>query len=75
MEWSEDIVAKALTYRGELITVSTYGLDRNVNNITRVVEEDYRRPEIPKNEKIDNAIKFREEYVERMKTKASSIKS
>jgi hypothetical protein len=55
---SEDIVAKAITDKGEIITVSTYGLDKNVNNITKVVEEDYKRPEIPKKEKIETAIKL-----------------
>lgn len=56
---SEDIVAKAVTDKGEIITVSTYGLDKNVNNITKVVEEDYKRPEIPKKEKIETATKLR----------------
>lgn len=56
---SEDIVAKAITNKGKLITVSTYGLDKHVNNITKVVEEDYKRPEIPKKEKIETATKLR----------------
>lgn len=56
---SEDIVAKAITDKGEIITVSTYGLDKNVNNITKVVGEDYKRPEIPKKEKIETATKLR----------------
>ncbi|MDP2860276.1 MAG: hypothetical protein Q8N98_01020 [bacterium] len=66
---SEDIVAKAITDNGDLITVSTYGLDKNVNNITKVVEVDYRRPEILKKEKIKNAIMLRKMYIERMKIK------
>ena len=56
---SEDIVAKAITDKGEVVTASTYGLDKNVNNITKVVAEDYKRPEIPKKEKIETAIKLR----------------
>lgn len=64
---SEDIVAKAITDNGDVITVSTYGLDKNVDNITKLVEVDYRRPEIPKKEKIKNAIRLRKEYIERMK--------
>lgn len=69
---SEDIVAKAITDKGKIITVSTYGLDKNANNITKVVEVDYRRPEIPKKEKINNAIKIRKAYIERVKAKGSS---
>lgn len=53
---SEDIIAKAITDKGDILTVSTYGLDKNVNNITKVVDEDYRRPEISKKEKIKTAI-------------------
>lgn len=63
---SEDIVAKAITDSGDIIMVSTYGLDKNVNNITKVVEVDYRRPEIPKKEKIDNATRLRKAYIERV---------
>ena len=64
---SEDIFAKAITNKGDIITVSTYGLDKNVNNITKVVKVDYRRPEIPKKEKIDDAIRFRKAYIKKMK--------
>ncbi|MDO8503183.1 MAG: hypothetical protein Q7S60_00685 [bacterium] len=56
---SEDIVAKAITDRGETITVSTYGLDKNIDSITKVVDEDYKRPEIPKEEKIKTATQMR----------------
>ena len=56
---SEDIVAKAITDKGETITVSTYGLDTDVNNITKVVAEDYKRPEIPKSEKMKAATEMR----------------
>jgi len=56
---SEDIVAKAITENGKTITVSTYGLDKNVNNITKVIDEDYKRPEIPKEEKIKTATQIR----------------
>jgi len=64
---SEDIVAKAITAYGDVITVSTYGLDKNVNNISRVVKIDYRRPEVPKKEKINDAIRHRKEYIKKMK--------
>jgi hypothetical protein len=64
---AEDIVAKAITDNGDVITVSTYGLDKNVNDITKVVEVDYRRPEIPKKEKIENAIRLRKAYIRRTK--------
>lgn len=56
---SEDIVTEAITEKGETITVSTYGLDKNINNITKVVDEDYKRPEIPKEEKIKTATEIR----------------
>lgn len=56
---SEDIVAKAITDKGETITVSTYGLDTDINNITKVVAEDYKRPEIPKSEKMKTATEMR----------------
>lgn len=68
---SEDIVAKAITDKGKLIIVNTYGLSKHINSITKVVEVDYRRPEIPKREKIESAIKTREEYAERVKTKGT----
>lgn len=64
---SEDIVAKAITESGDEITVSTYGLDKNSNNITKVVDVDYRRPEIPKKEKIQNAIRLRKAYIGRIR--------
>lgn len=67
---SEDIKAYAITDEGKLINVNTYGLVKNVNNITKAVEVDYRRPEIPKKEKIDSAIESRQEYIERMKAKS-----
>ena len=67
---SEDIEADAITDKGDVIKVNTYGLNKNVNNVTKVVEVDYRRPEIPKKEKIDSAIKSRQEYIERMKAKS-----
>lgn len=66
---SEDIIAKAVTNSGNSITVRTYGLNKNANNITKVVEADHRRREIPKKEKIRNAIRLRKEYIERMKNK------
>lgn len=56
---SEDIVAKAITDKGKTITVSTYGLDHNIHSITKVVDEDYKRPEIPKEEKIKTATRMR----------------
>lgn len=56
---SEDIVAKAITDKGATITVSTYGLATDVNNITKVVVEDYKRPEIPKSEKMKVATEMR----------------
>ena len=57
---SEDIVTKAVTDEGKTLKVSTYGLDKNTNNITKVVNEDYKRPEIPKKQKMKTAIKLRE---------------
>lgn len=66
---SEDIVAKAVTNSGNSITVRTYGLNKNANNITKVVGIDHRRREAPIKEKIRNAIRLRKEYIERMKNK------
>lgn len=56
---SEDIVATAVNERGETITVSTYGLDNNPDNITKVVDENYIRPEISKEDKIKTATEIR----------------
>lgn len=56
---SEDIVAKAITDKGETIKVRTYGLDKNIDSITKVVDEDYVRPEISKKEKIKTATQMR----------------
>lgn len=52
---SEDIVAKAITDSGETVTVSTYGLDEDTDKITKIVDEDYKRPEISKEKKIETA--------------------
>ena len=62
---SEDIVAKAITDKGETITINTYGLNKNADKITKVVNIDYRRPEIPTKEKIQNAIRLRKAYIAR----------
>lgn len=56
---SEDIVAEAVTDAGETITVSTYGLDTKVDNITKVVDENYKRPEISNEEKMKTARSLR----------------
>jgi hypothetical protein len=64
---SEDITAKAITDSGDLITVNTYGLNKNIDNITKVVETDYIRKEIPNKEKIKNAIQVRKDYIDRLK--------
>ena len=56
---SDDIVAEAVTEDGKTITISTYGLDKNVNNITKVVDEDYKRPEISKEDKMKTAKSLR----------------
>lgn len=52
---SEDIVSKAITDSGETIMISTYGLDENRDKITKIVDEDYKRPEISKEKKIKTA--------------------
>lgn len=64
---SEDIVAKARTESGESVTVQTYGLNKNINDVTRVVAPNYMREEIPSEEKIKNAIRVREEYIKNIK--------
>lgn len=64
---SEDITAKAITDKGTTITVQTYGLKENINNITKVVNQSYIRKEIPSEEKIKNAIRVREKYIQNIK--------
>lgn len=56
---SEDIVAEAVTENGNTITISTYGLDKNVDNITKVIDENYKRSEIAKEEKMKTAKSLR----------------
>jgi len=58
---SEDILAKAVTDKGETITVHTYGLKTDTDNITKVIVRDYKRPEISKEEKIKTATDIRKE--------------
>jgi hypothetical protein len=60
---SEDITASAITDKGATETVQTYGLKKNKENITKVVDQSYIRKEIPSEEKIKNAIRVREEYI------------
>jgi hypothetical protein len=60
---SEDIAATAITEKGIKIEVQTYGLKTNVDNITKVVEQNYVRKEIPSKEKIKSAIRIREEFI------------
>jgi len=57
---SEDIITKAVTENGETLKVSTHGLVSDLDNITKVVDEDYKRPEIPKEEKMKTARSLRE---------------
>lgn len=66
---SEDIVANATTDNGKVIKINTYGIKRDVNNITKVVDADYKRPEIDKKEKIEKAIKFRRNFIKGLKSK------
>jgi len=44
---SEDIVAKAMTEEGDLITVKTYGLVKEPRKITKVIDSSYIREEVP----------------------------
>ncbi len=64
---SEDIIANAITDNGDTITVNTYGLKSNADNFTMVVDINYRRPEIPNEEKIKKAIRERMNYIRRHK--------
>ncbi len=60
---SEDIVAKAKTAEGDLVTVQTYGLVKNPKKITRVIDESYIREEIPTRKKLAMKRKVRLDYI------------
>ena len=64
---SDDIVAKAMTEDGDLITVRTYGLVKEPNKITKVVDSNYIREEIPTKEKLARKKQVRLDYIARKK--------
>jgi hypothetical protein len=62
---SEDITAKAVTANGDSVSIRTYGLVKNANRISKVIEGDYRRKEAPSKKKLDHIRRVRKEYIER----------
>lgn len=64
---SEDIIATAITKDGKKIRVQTYGINKNPRNITKVVDQNYVRKEIPSEEKIKSAIRIRKDYIKNLK--------
>ena len=66
---SEDIVAKATNDKGDSFLVSTYGLLKNADNISKVISGDYRRHEAPSKKKLARIRRVRLEYQKRMRLK------
>lgn len=64
---SEDIIAKAITKDGDLVTVRTYGLIKNPEKITKVIDTNYIREEMPTKEKIAKKRRVRLDYIARKK--------
>lgn len=62
---SEDITAVATTERGDRITVSTYGLVKNADKITKVVDVSYIREELPTPKKLHLKRRIRLDYIKR----------
>lgn len=65
---SKDITAKALTDKGDSVTVRTYGLIKNAHKIAKVVKVDYRRKEAPSKKKLAHIRKVRKQYIERIRS-------
>lgn len=65
---SEDIVAKARTEDGDLVTVRTYGLVKNPEKITKIIDPSYIREEIPTKKKLARKRQVRLDYIARKKT-------
>ena len=65
---SEDITAKARTDQGDIVTVRTYGLVQNPDNVSKTVEADYRRVEATSTKKLERIKRVRKEYVKRTKS-------
>ena len=68
---SEDIIAKAKTEDGDLITVRTYGLVKNPEKITKIIESSYIREEMLTKEKLARKRQVRLDYIARKKTEQS----
>ena len=63
---SEDIIGKAITTKGDILYVSTYGLVKNANNISKIIKADYRRKEATSQKKLARIRRVRKEYIQRM---------
>lgn len=71
---SEDIIAKATTEDGDLVTVRTYGLVKEPEKITKVIDPSYMREEIPTEKKIARKRQVRLDYVTRKKNREKRSK-
>ena len=64
---SEDIVAQAKTEEGDLVTVRTYGLVKEPEKITKVIDSSYIREEISTKKKLARKRQVRLDYIARKK--------
>lgn len=71
---SEDIIAKAMTEDGDLVTVRTYGLVKEPGEITKVIDPSYMREELPTKKKLARKRQVRLDYIARKKAKNKSSK-
>lgn len=70
---SEDITAKAITEEGDLITVRTYGLVKEPEKISKVVDPDYIREEISTRKKLNRKRQVRLDYMLRKKAEKEKV--
>lgn len=64
---SEDIIAKAITEDGDLVTVRTYGIVKKHTKITKIIDSSYIREEIPTKKKLARKRQVRLDYIKRKK--------
>lgn len=71
---SEDIVAKAMTEDRDLVTVRTYGLVKNPEKITKIIDPSYIREEMPAKKKLARKRQVRLDYIARKKVENKNAK-
>lgn len=72
---SEDIIAKAMTGDGDLVTVRTYGLIKEPEKITKVIDSSYVREEMPTKKKLARKRQVRLDCVARRKARDKGFKT